>query len=347
MQAPGIVGHPFQEPRDRVQQGQVVGDHPFDIRRMILTTTSSPDCSVAACTWASDADAERCLVEGGEQFVNGFAAAPLHPGNGKGGVERRYAILQSGEFIRIRGRQQVAARGEDLAEFDEHRTEMRKRPSQAFGRGCRRPGHQDKAQQTHQSALRRDGQGNLIEAVAQNGPPNGDETSHAASRNAFFRATLPAAPFPGADLRGTERGLVTSHLDAAPRHPPSSPSASTSESRVFNHGCERRPVRMDGDGFNKVPVWRRSAATTRPRNGHRLWTHARRPRDPGVRRVRELQHHHGTPRAQYPMDLPQPRSLSVRFRSPKAITTLSNVSAARAALPRRPVPSRCWRVPHR
>ncbi len=81
----------------------------------------------------------RMMVEAMEQRRQRLAQRPLDDGGRDLGVERRHAVLQLGQFVRHIGRQQVAARGQDLPELHEDRTELLQRQAQAFTARARRP----------------------------------------------------------------------------------------------------------------------------------------------------------------------------------------------------------------
>ncbi len=70
---------------------------------------------------------ERFHVKTREHLTDRFAVGRIKHGDGLGRRKRRHAVLQAGQFIGDVRRQQVAARGDGLAELDEDRAEFLER----------------------------------------------------------------------------------------------------------------------------------------------------------------------------------------------------------------------------
>ena len=115
--------------------------------RSTLTTTSrvfaplrsTSGRSSAACTCAMDAAASGCLLERREHLLGGAAVGLLDDGARDAAVEGRHAVLELGELLGdVRG-QQVAARGQRLAELHENRARAPAAPrAAATARGSSR-----------------------------------------------------------------------------------------------------------------------------------------------------------------------------------------------------------------
>ena len=76
---------------------------------------------------------ERGLIEGVEHLREGPSVGALDRLAGDGARKRRHAILQLGELVGDIRRQQVAARGDRLAELHENGSELLEREPQARG----------------------------------------------------------------------------------------------------------------------------------------------------------------------------------------------------------------------
>ena len=102
--------------------------------RSTFTATSVPSGSSARCTCATDALAaigsrskRRNTSSTGRPYTRCERCEHLLD------RKRRHAVLQHRELVRDVGRQQVAARGQDLAELDEDRPQRFQRAAQAHG----------------------------------------------------------------------------------------------------------------------------------------------------------------------------------------------------------------------
>ncbi len=82
---------------------------------------------------------ERRLVEGAEHLRERPTVAVLERLAGDRARKRRHAILQLGELVGDIRRQQIAARGDRLAELHENGSELLEREPQALGAAHRSP----------------------------------------------------------------------------------------------------------------------------------------------------------------------------------------------------------------
>ena len=99
--------------------------------RSILTATSRPSCRRAKCTCATEALATATGSNCGEHLVDRPVVRALERGEHEFGGERRHLVLQLRELVGDVGRQQVAARRQQLAELDEDRAQRFERQAQA------------------------------------------------------------------------------------------------------------------------------------------------------------------------------------------------------------------------
>ena len=99
--------------------------------RCTFTTTSSPETSVARCTWPIDAAASGVQSKRREHLFDRPAELLLDDLADLVGSRRRHRGLQLRELGDDRRGQQVAAGGRDLAELDEHAAAVLERRAQA------------------------------------------------------------------------------------------------------------------------------------------------------------------------------------------------------------------------
>ena len=140
VQATRVARDALQQPRDRMQQQQ----NSSRITRLDARTHDLDD-DVFAAAQSRGVDlrdrrrSERLFVERGEYVDQRLAEARFDLARASVPGERRHPILQFRELFRVVRRQQIAPRRQDLAEFDEHRTQRFEcEPQPARGRICRR-----------------------------------------------------------------------------------------------------------------------------------------------------------------------------------------------------------------
>ncbi len=101
--------------------------------RCTLTTTSSPERRVAACTWAIDAAARGWRSNAGEQVLEGPAQILLDHRPDRFERFGRDPVAQQAELADQLGGEDALARGEDLAQLDVGRPEGLERQPQPAG----------------------------------------------------------------------------------------------------------------------------------------------------------------------------------------------------------------------
>ena len=99
--------------------------------------TSRPSRSAATCTWAIEAAASGCSSKRLKTSSQRPAEAARDGGARLAAGERRHPVLQLGQFVGDIGRQQVAARGQRLAELHEDRPQFLQRQPQLHARDRR------------------------------------------------------------------------------------------------------------------------------------------------------------------------------------------------------------------
>jgi hypothetical protein len=106
--------------------------------RRTLTATTSPSRSSARCTCATEAAATGSSSKRRKHLVQRAAELGLDQGpHGRRG-KRRNAVLQCGQLLDQRPRQEIGARRRDLADLDERRAELGAQPYQRDPGGARR-----------------------------------------------------------------------------------------------------------------------------------------------------------------------------------------------------------------
>ena len=108
--------------------------------RSTLTTTSSPVRRRAACTCAIEAAASGVSSNSANTSLDRAAVGALGDRARLGAGKRRHVVLQLRELVGDVGGQQVAARGQRLAELDEDRPQFLEREAQALAARIRRCG---------------------------------------------------------------------------------------------------------------------------------------------------------------------------------------------------------------
>ena len=123
---------------------------------------------------------ERLFVELREHLFGGAAVRSLDDRARDAAVERRHAILELREFVGDVDRQQIAPRGQRLAELHEDRPQLLERETQAFAArrvaAAHRPGPRRQQEQEAQRPVQVGGAHELVEPVTHQHPLDLDET---------------------------------------------------------------------------------------------------------------------------------------------------------------------------
>ncbi|MCY1205597.1 hypothetical protein D9M72_171490 [compost metagenome] len=134
-QAAGVGGHALGQAGEEEQPGEVLADDRPQVGADHLHHHFLAAFQLGSVDLGHRGRGQRLDVEAGEHLADPGAQLFLDTRDGLLRGERRYLVLQAGQFIGDIGRHQVAASGEQLAELDEDRAEVFQRQAQARSAG--------------------------------------------------------------------------------------------------------------------------------------------------------------------------------------------------------------------
>ena len=132
-QPPALRPVAVREIGERLQHLQIPLDHRAHARPQHLDHDLRAAGQARGVHLCDGGGGERGLIEGVEHLREGPSVGALDRLAGNGARKRRHAILQLGELVGDIRRQQVAARGDRLAELHENGSELLEREPQARG----------------------------------------------------------------------------------------------------------------------------------------------------------------------------------------------------------------------
>ena len=136
VQATAVLPVLFRQPRDGEEQVDVAPDGLLDVGAQHLDHDALAGLEPRRVDLGDGGRGERRLVELLQQRLHRLAEGLLDDGAGAFAGKGRNPVLQLGQLLGQVVRQQIATGGEDLAEFDEDRSQVLQGTPDAHGIGC-------------------------------------------------------------------------------------------------------------------------------------------------------------------------------------------------------------------